>query len=147
VRLTNAWPAQEGQHGVLNVRVRGTRVHAPLLERLLEIPMDISEGEVVDGELRVVADDAASWEFPRVYGKLVVRGEQPAGWAAGDVLSVRDRARGKEQTRDGEIKCMGSRGWGAAGGQHALAAVGCGHRHLEPGYGLLSLWSLLTCCM
>lgn len=60
---------------MLNVRVRGTHVHAPLLERLLEIPMDISAGEVVDGELRVVADDAASWDFPRVYGKLVVRGE------------------------------------------------------------------------
>lgn len=52
----------------------GDSLHAPLVERLLELPMDIHEGRL-DGELRLRCVDPASWQFPEFYGSVRVRGE------------------------------------------------------------------------
>lgn len=51
----------------------GESLHAPLVERLLELPMDIHAGRL-DGELRLRCVDTASWQFPEFYGNVRVRG-------------------------------------------------------------------------
>lgn len=58
----------------LLVSVAGRGLSAPLIERLLELPMDISSG-TVDGEIIIAANDDATWEFPAITGKLTCRGE------------------------------------------------------------------------
>ncbi len=59
----------------LSVSIRGEALHGPLIERLLELPMDIHDGRV-DGELRIRAYDAASWQFPELHGRIKCTG----GW-------------------------------------------------------------------
>jgi hypothetical protein len=61
--------------------VEGRGLHAPIIERLIELPMDISAGRA-DGELRICSHDAASWHFPEFYGRVAVRcaPEGGLGW-------------------------------------------------------------------
>ena len=46
---------------------RGTNLHGPLVERMVELPMDIYEGRV-GGELRIKSHNRETWEFPELFG-------------------------------------------------------------------------------
>ena len=48
---------------------RGTDLHGPLIERMVELPMDIYEGRV-NGEFRIKSHDYASWYFPEMFGMV-----------------------------------------------------------------------------
>ena len=47
----------------------GQDLHAPLVERLIELPMDISGGRI-NGDLRLRAHDSRTWHFPSFGGRL-----------------------------------------------------------------------------
>jgi hypothetical protein len=47
----------------------GQDLHAPLVERLIELPMDISSGRI-SGDLRLRAYDSKTWHFPSFGGRL-----------------------------------------------------------------------------
>ncbi|GIM02660.1 hypothetical protein Vretimale_7447, partial [Volvox reticuliferus] len=79
MNLPGVWPD-------LSLTVRADRLHAPLLERLLELPMDIHEGRV-DGELKLRAYDVSSWQFPELYGRIKCRGASLHFWDAPDDIS------------------------------------------------------------
>ena len=53
----------------VQVVISGTDLHAPLVERLIELPMDISGGRI-SGELSLRAHDAATWHFPSFGGRV-----------------------------------------------------------------------------
>jgi hypothetical protein len=63
--------------------VYGERLHAPLIERLLELPMDIHSGTVT-GELHVRAADDAAWDFPDITGRVACDGVDLHFWDAPD---------------------------------------------------------------
>ena len=60
-----------GKHGmpVLTVDLRGASIHAPLVDRLLEIPIDIESGRL-DGNLTISARDAQTWHTPAFGGRI-----------------------------------------------------------------------------
>lgn len=74
VRVVHHWSRHLTGRDNLLVSVSGRALSAPLIERLLELPMDISSG-TVDGEIHIAANDDATWEFPAITGKLTCRGE------------------------------------------------------------------------
>jgi hypothetical protein len=89
-KLSHEWaPAPCPFPGALHVVVGGAALHAPLIERLVELPMDVHAG-TLDGELHIVAGDEASWEFPHVFGKVDVRGADFHFWDAPDELAAVD---------------------------------------------------------
>jgi hypothetical protein len=47
----------------------GQDLHAPMVERLIELPMDISGGRI-NGDLRLRAHDSKTWHFPSFGGRL-----------------------------------------------------------------------------
>jgi len=49
--------------------VVGSNIHAPLVERLIELPMDISGGRL-DGDFHLRSHDAKTWHFPAIDGRL-----------------------------------------------------------------------------
>ncbi len=51
--IPDVWPD-------MRVDIRAHALHAPLVERLLELPMDISEGALT-GELRISTYDERTW--------------------------------------------------------------------------------------
>ena len=63
-------------------QIRGESLHGPLIERLLELPMDIHEGRV-DGQFRIRAYDTPSWAFPELYGRMQCRGEREGDGGGG----------------------------------------------------------------
>ncbi|KAK9862508.1 hypothetical protein WJX84_009406 [Apatococcus fuscideae] len=66
--------------------VRAMNLHAPLIDRLLEIPMDIHEGRL-NGELTVKAHDARTWAFPSMYGRVRCQDTAFHFWDAMDDFS------------------------------------------------------------
>ncbi|KAL6785562.1 hypothetical protein ACKKBF_B00775 [Auxenochlorella protothecoides x Auxenochlorella symbiontica] len=70
----------------LRVAVGGAGLHAPLIERLLDLPLDVYDGWA-DGELSIVADDALSWRSPRFDGRVRVRRGAFHFWDAMDALT------------------------------------------------------------
>ncbi|KAF6250262.1 hypothetical protein COO60DRAFT_1706191, partial [Scenedesmus sp. NREL 46B-D3] len=77
LRLRHTWnKAPTGRDNLL-LSVQGAGLAAPLIERLLELPMDIHAGSL-DGELHIAAYDDATWNFPAITGKLACRGAPPA---------------------------------------------------------------------
>lgn len=74
VRVVHHWTKHLTGRDNLLVSVSGRALPAPLIERLLELPMDISSG-TVDGEIHIAANDDATWEFPAITGKLTCRGK------------------------------------------------------------------------
>lgn len=74
MRVFHRWAQSEEERDNLLVSVYGRGLHAPLIERLLELPFDIHSG-TVDGELHVAANDDATWDFPAITGKLDCKGE------------------------------------------------------------------------
>lgn len=73
VRVFHRWAQHENERDNLLVSVVGRGLDAPLIERLLELPFDIHSG-TVDGELHVIANDDATWDFPAITGKLACKG-------------------------------------------------------------------------
>jgi len=67
----------------LSICVQGKNLHAPLIERIIELPMDIDAGRV-DGELIIQCKDVESWDFPQFHGRVVVRGAAFHFWDATD---------------------------------------------------------------
>eukprot|EP00775_Hariotina_reticulata_P008364 gene8364-8548_t len=80
---------QQQQRDNLMISIYGKGLAAPLVERLLELPMDIHSG-VLDGELHVAANDEASWDFPAITGKVACRGVDLHFWDAPDDILAAD---------------------------------------------------------
>lgn len=76
----------EGRAGDLSVTIGGSRISAPLIDRLLEIPMDISDG-VVDGEITLRSFNTETWTFPDISGKLKCSNGHMHFWDATDDLT------------------------------------------------------------
>ncbi len=53
VGVPDIWPD-------MTVTIRANSLHAPLVERILELPMDIQEG-TLSGELKIRVYDTKSW--------------------------------------------------------------------------------------
>ena len=73
----------------------GQDLHAPMVERLIELPMDISGGRI-NGDLRLRAHDSKTWHFPSFGGRL--RYMAPCCiplWQHLTVPSIADVPRGK----------------------------------------------------
>ncbi|KAL3160063.1 hypothetical protein ABBQ38_009778 [Trebouxia sp. C0009 RCD-2024] len=73
----------------LRVSLRSQDLHAPLVERMVELPMDITAGRL-NGELNLHCHDAATWRFPSFSGKVACRGLDFHFWDAVDDLSHTD---------------------------------------------------------
>ena len=86
---------------VLTVGLRGASIHAPLVDRLLEIPIDIESGRL-DGNLTISARDAQTWHTPAFGGRirfvdaawscLQVDGRRRMSAASGQRWSLRQKA-------------------------------------------------------
>lgn len=76
----NVWPTCE-------VAIGGENLHAPLIERLFELPMDIYGGRC-DGELLLSMHEEDDWNvFPQFGGHVAVRGGAFHFWDAPDDFS------------------------------------------------------------
>lgn len=89
LRVSNVWPEDPDGAMDLRISVYGRGFHAPLIDRLIELPMDINAG-VVDGELHVRASDDDTWDFPAITGKIACTGEAQAAarWGGLELLIV-----------------------------------------------------------
>ena len=67
----------------MSLSIRAEHLHAPLIERIVELPMDINAGQA-DGEIIIKSDDVQSWKFPKFYGKVQVRNSHFHFWDATD---------------------------------------------------------------
>lgn len=56
----------------LEIDVRPHNFHAPLFERVLDIPADLLDG-LATGKLVIRAHDATSWRFPELDGCIEIR--------------------------------------------------------------------------
>ena len=56
----------------MKIAINGKNLHAPLIERIVELPMDIKTGRL-DGNFIISSDDASSWAFPKFNGRVAVR--------------------------------------------------------------------------
>ncbi len=75
--------------GNLFVSISGQGLDGPLIERLIELPMDIHEG-CVNGEIRIRAYDDRTWYFPEVSGLVRCRGVSLHFWDAPDDIHDAD---------------------------------------------------------
>ena len=57
----------------LFVTIVGKKLHVPLLERLLEIPIDVQEGRV-DGVVTITSNTPRTWQMPRIDGQVQLQG-------------------------------------------------------------------------
>ena len=74
----------------LTITVRGQNLHAPLVERIFELPMDINAGRA-NGEFIIKMHDYESWySFPEFYGRVAVRGANFHFWDATDDIMDAD---------------------------------------------------------
>jgi len=69
VRVRCSGIATPGRWPELEVRVAGQNLHGPVLENLLDIPMDMLAGRL-DGEIVIRCCDADSWDFPLLSGRF-----------------------------------------------------------------------------
>lgn len=53
----------------LQVAINGKNLHAPLVERLIDLPMDITGGRI-NGELTLRAHNPQTWHFPSFGGRI-----------------------------------------------------------------------------
>ena len=53
----------------MQLDIIGSNIHAPLVERLIELPMDISGGRL-DGDFHLRSHDPATWHFPAIDGRI-----------------------------------------------------------------------------
>jgi len=67
----------------MRISINARDLHAPVIERLVELPMDINQGRL-NGNLVIVAEDASSWSFPKFHGRVAVRDSIFHFWDAPD---------------------------------------------------------------
>lgn len=73
VTVNHIWPKDPNGSMDLSIGVFGRALHAPLLDRLVELPMDVNEG-TLDGEFHIRAYDDVTWDFPAMTGKVACSG-------------------------------------------------------------------------
>jgi len=73
----------------LDVTVKVASLHAPMIERILEIPIDIQDG-VVDGSLNIKSNSPRTWQLPRIEGHLKAKNVDMHFWDAPDHVSKAD---------------------------------------------------------
>eukprot|EP00873_Tetraselmis_striata_P029672 jgi/Tetstr1/449936/TSEL_036990.t1 len=86
VRLVARHILAEDRWPDMAVSIQGEDLHAPMLERLLPVPIDINEGHV-SGELRLRAHNKATWQFPSLRGRLHCKNLEFHFWDSPDSLS------------------------------------------------------------
>ena len=69
----------------MKIAICGHNLHAPLIERIVELPMDIKKGRL-DGRIVISADDAASWSFPKFNGRVAVKDADFHFWDSSDEI-------------------------------------------------------------
>ena len=79
IGLEDRWPD-------MAVSIQAEDLHAPNVERLLPIPLDINEGRV-SGELRLRSHNEETWRFPSLRGRVKCRGLDFHFWDSPDSLS------------------------------------------------------------
>jgi len=67
----------------MTISVHGQNLHAPLVERIFELPMDINDGRA-NGEFILKMHDFATWHTPEFHGRVAVRGANFHFWDATD---------------------------------------------------------------
>ena len=68
---------------LMTIAVQGKNLHAPLVERIFELPMDINDGRA-NGEFIIKMHDFATWHAPEYHGRVAVRGANFHFWDATD---------------------------------------------------------------
>lgn len=69
----------------MRIAIHGHNLHAPLIERIVELPMDIKTGRL-DGHIIITSEDAESWMFPKFNGRLAVRNADFHFWDSSDEI-------------------------------------------------------------
>lgn len=69
----------------MKIAINGKNLHAPLIERIVELPMDIKTGRL-DGNFIISSDDASSWAFPKFNGRVAVRNANFHFWDSSDEI-------------------------------------------------------------
>lgn len=69
----------------MKIIVSGHNLHAPLIERIVELPMDIKTGRL-DGHFIISSDDRDSWQFPKFNGRVAVRNADFHFWDSSDEI-------------------------------------------------------------
>ena len=69
----------------MKIAIVGHNLHAPLIERIVELPMDIKKGRL-DGRIVISADDATSWSFPKFNGRVAVKDADFHFWDSSDEI-------------------------------------------------------------
>ncbi|KAK9804274.1 hypothetical protein WJX72_004315 [[Myrmecia] bisecta] len=83
VHVTARGMGYPGRQADTRIAIQARDLHAPLVERILEIPMDIYDGRL-DGRLELHCHDAATWHFPSFSGRVVCRDGSFHFWDATD---------------------------------------------------------------
>ncbi|CAG9460725.1 unnamed protein product [Pedinophyceae sp. YPF-701] len=78
-----------GRSADLTVTIGARNVDMPMLERSLEIPLDIDRG-TISGTLTIRSCDEESWAFPLLFGRVQVRGADFHFWDAPDDIVACD---------------------------------------------------------
>jgi hypothetical protein len=111
----------------VTVSVRGKGLHAPLLERLLELPMDIYRGRL-DGEIRIHLERPDHWTvFPGFSGCVQVYGSSFHFWDSPDDFTGTDMTLLFEEDRMHVLDGKGAYG--------AVQLTAHGEMGLNPEYG------------
>ena len=69
----------------MKIVVSGHNLHAPLIERIVELPMDIKTGRL-DGHFAISSDDRDSWQFPKFNGRVAVHHADFHFWDSSDEI-------------------------------------------------------------
>lgn len=69
----------------MKISVHGQNLHAPLIERIVELPMDIKTGRL-DGRITISSEDAESWMFPKFNGRVAVNNADFHFWDSSDEI-------------------------------------------------------------
>jgi hypothetical protein len=67
----------------LSITICGKNLHAPLIERIVELPMDIDGGRL-NGDFIIKSHDVATWRYPEFHGRVEVKDAQFHFWDATD---------------------------------------------------------------
>ena len=70
---------------IMKIVVSGHNLHAPLIERIVELPMDIKTGRL-DGHFVISSDDRDSWQFPKFNGRVAVHNADFHFWDSSDEI-------------------------------------------------------------
>lgn len=69
----------------MRIAIHGQNLHAPLIERIVELPMDIKKGRL-DGHIVISSEDGESWMFPKFNGRVAVKDADFHFWDSSDEI-------------------------------------------------------------